>query len=336
MIKTYINKFIENLPDEIKDYAKNKTPMKIDLVLDGGTFNGSYLVGALYFIKEMEARNYIKVERISGCSIGSIVGLLYLIDALDEFASLYESLLLHFKREQNFNFIKSLKTKLLHYIPNNICEKVFKKFYVTFHNIKTGKKIVKNVYKNIDEIFDSVKKSCYVPFLIDGNLLYQNKYIDGLNPFFFKYKKNRRILFMDLWGLDKIGCILNVKNEKTNFHRVLSGMLDIHNFFIKGSQTQMCSYVDNWGLYNYVFINIRYLIEKIIVYQVYFLDIINKNLSKNFKQGMMCRLMAKIGSEILVMLIHDDMYYTPLKNSTKLHRPNRDYYWVQHPLFPLF
>ena len=64
MIKTYINKLIENLPDEIKENARNKTPIKIDLILDGGIFNGSYLVGALYFIKEMESRKYIKVERI--------------------------------------------------------------------------------------------------------------------------------------------------------------------------------------------------------------------------------------------------------------------------------
>jgi hypothetical protein len=76
MINEYVIKLIENLPDDIKNV---KEPIKIDLVLDGGLFNGSYQVGALYFLKEMENRKYIKIERISGCSVGSIVGL-YVIE----------------------------------------------------------------------------------------------------------------------------------------------------------------------------------------------------------------------------------------------------------------
>ena len=77
MISEYVNKLIENLPNEMKT---NKLPLKLDIVLDGGVFNGSYLIGALYFLKEMEKRNYIYIERVSSCSIGSIVGLLYFID----------------------------------------------------------------------------------------------------------------------------------------------------------------------------------------------------------------------------------------------------------------
>jgi hypothetical protein len=304
MIKTYINKLIENLPDEIKENARNKTPIKIDLILDGGIFNGSYLVGALYFIKEMESRKYIKVERISGCSIGSLIGFLYIIDALDKFPTLYEELLFYFKREQNLNFIKTLKQKLIHHIPNNICERVFKRLYITFNNVKSGKKPVKKTYKNVDEIFESINKSCYVPFIIDGNMVYQNKYMDGMNPYIFKLKPNRKILFMNLLTFDKIGDTVNIKNEKTNFHRILSGMLDIHNFFIKGSQTQMCSYVENWSLYNYFLMNIRYLIEKIIIYKVFFFTMINANLSNKFKNGLFCKLITKMAREIMAMIIN--------------------------------
>jgi hypothetical protein len=307
MINSYINKLIENLPIEIKKNKENKTPMKVDLILDGGLFNGSYLVGALYFIKEMEARRYIKVERISGCSIGSIVGLLYFIDALDELPSLYESLLVDFKIQNNFRLIKNLKQKLVHRIPSNICGKVFKRLYISFNNVKNGKKIVKKTYRDLDEIFDSIIKSCYIPFVIDGNLVYQNKYMDGLNPYIFNCKKTstRKIIFMDLLGFDKIGYVINVKNEKTNFHRILSGMLDIHNFFIKdGSQTQMCSYVNSWSLYNYFLMSIRYLIEKIIIYKVYFLNAINMNLSKEFKQNLLCKFAGKMCKEIVSLIIH--------------------------------
>jgi hypothetical protein len=311
MINTYIHKLIENLPDEIKKNQTNNTPIKVDLILDGGLFNGSYLVGALYFIKEMETRNYIKIERISGCSIGSIVGFLYFIDALDELSGLYESFLNDFKKDYNLNFIKILKQKLIHRIPNNICKKIFKKMYISFNNVNNGKKIIKKTYKNIDEIFDSIIKSCYIPFIIDGNLIYKNKYIDGLNPYIFNLKNNRRkkrkIIFMDLLGFDKIGYILNVKNEKTNFHRVLSGMLDIHNFFIKGSQTQMCSYVNNWSLYNYFLMSIRYLMEKIIIYKIYFLNMINKNISKEFRQNILYKFTTKICKDLFVVFIQSNI-----------------------------
>jgi len=94
MINDYIIKLIENLPDDLKN---SKTPLRLDLVLDGGVFNGSYLVGALYFLKEMEKRNYIKIERISGCSIGSVVAFLYYIDSLDSMTELYQKATNDFK-----------------------------------------------------------------------------------------------------------------------------------------------------------------------------------------------------------------------------------------------
>ena len=84
MIHQFMERLIENVPIE-----QNKIPIRIDLILEGGAFNGSYLIGALYFLKEMEKRNMIKIERISGASIGSILGFLYFIDALDLSYSLY-------------------------------------------------------------------------------------------------------------------------------------------------------------------------------------------------------------------------------------------------------
>ena len=90
MINEYVNKLIENLPENIKNRVE---PEEIDLLLDGGVFNGSYHVGALYFLKEMEKRKYIKINRISGCSAGSIVAFLYFIDGLDLMPKLYDIIL---------------------------------------------------------------------------------------------------------------------------------------------------------------------------------------------------------------------------------------------------
>ena len=259
MINEYVIKLIENLPDDIKNVNE---PIKMDIVLDGGLFNGSYHVGALYFLKEMENRKYIKIERISGCSIGSVVGFLYFIDSLDLMPKLYDLINKEFRQTYNLNFIKELKNHLSERIPSDICEKVNGRFYITYNNIKKGTKHVKSIYKNVDDIINTIIKSSYIPYLIDGNILYENKYIDGMNPYVFT-EREKKILYIDLFGTDKLGNLLNVKNEKTNYHRVLSGLLDIHSFFIKQSNTHMCSYVNDWSYSNICFNYIKTLIERI-------------------------------------------------------------------------
>ncbi len=58
-IKNSIYKLIENLID----FPSNHT---LDIVFEGGLFNGSYLIGALYYLKQLEEKKYIKINRISG------------------------------------------------------------------------------------------------------------------------------------------------------------------------------------------------------------------------------------------------------------------------------
>jgi len=70
IVKSYVKNLINNLPPV-------KKTEDVNLVLDGGIFNGSYLIGALHFLKEMELKKYIKIHKISCCSISSVCALLY-------------------------------------------------------------------------------------------------------------------------------------------------------------------------------------------------------------------------------------------------------------------
>ena len=301
MINEYVIKLIENLPDEIKNVKK---PMVIDLVLDGGVFNGSYHVGALYFLKEMENRKYIKINRISGCSVGSIVGFLYFIDSLDLMSKFYEVINTEFRQTYSLGFIKNMKKYLGDRVPDDICEKVNGRLYITYNNIKKGTKPVKSVYKNIDDIINTIIKSSYIPYLIDGNVLYENKCIDGITPFIFK-ERERKILYLDLFGSDKVGNLLNVKNEKTNYHRILSGLLDIHSFFIKQSNTPMCSYVNNWTYSNICFNYIKTIIEKICIYLIHVLIYLKKHISDEFKETVIYKILSKISYDIFIIILEN-------------------------------
>ena len=300
MISEYVNKLIENLPNEMKTSV---IPLKLDIVLDGGLFNGSYLMGALSFLKEMEKRNYICVERISGCSIGSIAGLLYFIDDLDSMTELYNLVYTEFKKTHTLKVIKEIKSIFIDKIPLDICAKVKNRFYITYYNINKNTKFVKYKYKNIDDLTNTIIKSCFVPYLIDGNALHKNKYLDGLSPYIFKTERNKKILYLDLYGFDKIGNLLNVKNEKTNFHRVLAGLLDIHSFYIKQSSTYMCSYVNDWSYTNHVGSYIKIICEKIFVYFAYIFIYIKKNIPCEITNSILCKLATKILQEVIVVIL---------------------------------
>jgi hypothetical protein len=300
MIDEYIKKLISNLPDNITNVTE---PKNIDLVLDGGIFNGSYLVGALYFLKEMEKQKYIKIDKISGCSVGSIVGFLYYIDGLDLMAKLYEIVNKDFRKSYKLNLVKELKKHLKDHIPDDICERINNKFFISYNNIKNGTKVIKSSYTDVDDIINTIIKSCYIPYLIDGNILHENKYIDGINPFIFNKEPNKKILYLDLFGYDKIGNLLNVKNEKSNFHRILSGLLDVHCFFIKESNTQMCSYVNDWNFSNKGFNYLKQAIERIMIYFTYILIFINNNISDEFKETIIAKIIKKIAYDVFIILL---------------------------------
>lgn len=297
MIDDYVNKLIENLPDD------SKSLQKLDLILDGGLFNGSYLVGALYFIREMEKRNYVKIERISGCSIGSIVGFLYIIDSLDLMPKLYDIVKDEFKNNLTLNIIKTLKFHLQDRIPNDICSKVNGRLFICFNNVKNNKKIVKSQYKNVNEIFDTIIKSCYVPFLIDNNVTYKNKYVDGINAHIFKIEPNKKILHLELLNYDKFIYALNIKNEKSNFHRILSGLLDIHSFYIKKSNTSMCSFVNDWNIINKSYYNLRLLLERIFINIIILINFMKKYLPHDIKDNILFKIISKITFDVFSIIL---------------------------------
>ena len=182
MIDKYIKTLIKNLPDN--SCRKKGDSDVIDLILDGGIFNGSYLIGALLFLKEMENQHFIRVDKISGCSIGSIAAILYHLNALHLASEIYDILLDHFKTHFTLNVFDVIFAKLEPIMPDDICNTMTNRVYITYYNVEKCKKIVKSKYKSRADIFNSIRKSCFFPFIIDGSVAYKNKYCDGR----YKYK----------------------------------------------------------------------------------------------------------------------------------------------------
>jgi len=312
MIKAYVNKLIDELPEHIIENLKKQK--KINLVLDGGFFNGSYLIGALYFLKELEKRKYIKINKLSGCSIGSLSALLYLIDELDMSSEIYNITIKSFKETQKLDIINRVLERIIKKQPNDFCKRVSGKLFISYYNIHTKEKIVKSDFHNNNQLIEYIKRSCFVPFMINGNLTRKNKYIDGIFPYDFSLdksnecmKENIKTLYLELLGSDKLHYLLSVKNEKSNYHRILSGILDIHLFFIKESKTQMCSYLEDLGFIDIIKHRImKIIIESIILWVVYVIYLMKKFVNPNlYKNNILFKILNKIIQDIYAIVIED-------------------------------
>lgn len=295
--KKLIHKLLSNLPLK---YIINENK-NIDIVLEGGLFNGSYLVGVLMFIKEMEKKKYIHVNRISGCSVGSAIGFLYFIDKLEYSERMHDLFAEYFKMYNHLHILTSIKSIFLQIEPQlksiNVKNILDDKLFISYHkfdkNLHSCNKIIRSKYENIDDLFECIIRSSFVPILINKRLLYKRKYLDGITPYIFddnhsvssrdinSTNPTNKILYLNLSNIDKIEYMINIKNEKTPHHRILTGILDIHLCFIKNKTNSISSFVHNWSFLDKIYIYCRNnIFEKCVIRFVLFVLLVQRLFTK--------------------------------------------------------
>ena len=281
-MKEYINNLIDNFKST--DYNNNKK-INIDLILDGGAFSGSYLIGSLLYLKEMEKRNYIEVKRISGCSIGSLLSLVYKLDILDAHEKVYKLVKKGLKNKNMKSYYKVLDI-FEKYMPDDFYKTCNKKIYITYYDIFESKQIVKCKYKSNYDLIETIKKSSHIPYAISGKYLYNNRYLDGLHPYMFNYKQNVRTIFLDLFSCEYLVKMLYIKNETNNTERIMEGILKCHSYFFKNVGNNYIYEVYNFSFNTLIqrfFIFLRVNIVKIIVYLINLVRTIkNKKIKKSY------------------------------------------------------
>ena len=107
----------------------------IDLILSGGAFNVSYLIGCLYFIREMCERWLIIVNKVSTCSASSMIGLLFIVDKFDIFIEkMYELLVGSFKKNRNVIFdeesLSSIVKIIEDVLPDDVISRINGRLYI--------------------------------------------------------------------------------------------------------------------------------------------------------------------------------------------------------------
>ncbi|HZV68099.1 MAG TPA: patatin-like phospholipase family protein [Saprospiraceae bacterium] len=150
---------------------------KIGIALSGGGTRGVVHIGVLKALEE----NGIFPTIISGCSAGSIVGVMYAqgyspseIYAIASERSLLWmfSLRLPTKGFVTHAFLRKMLKK---YIPGNNFEDLKKPLYIAISNLNSGKAEIKNT----GPIHDVVIASCSIPVLFEPIHMNENWYVDG-------------------------------------------------------------------------------------------------------------------------------------------------------------
>lgn len=295
LYETYINKLIENLNEnEFKGH-------EIDIVLDSGGFKGAYLYGALLYLKQLEKKKKIKINRISGSSIGAVLGTLYILDKLDLYEDLYDKVAEDFKKNMNFNKFNELLESIGKSLDKSCYKKLNNKLFVNFFDVTEKKELVVSEYKNNNHVIECMKYTSYIPIITDGNLHYNNK-VDGARPFIFnsrsKYENN--ILYIDLNFMGKLNYYLNNTHDKNGASCILKGIMEIHDFFLLKTNTTMCSYVNNWKLYDYGFHRLKELLWIVFIYLMMFSSFIYKKLNPCLSSSSAFNLIRNIFKKFVI------------------------------------
>lgn len=291
VLSPYISQLMENMPSEFI----NQKCQQLDLIVEGGAFNGAYLIGAYYFLKELEYRKHVKVHRISCCSVSSLCSMAYILDKLELYNEVYKLCSESFRETGSLNIYEKVFDIFRKNIDTDAYKQLNGRLYITYNNIQTYKQVTRSKFKSNDDVFETIHRSGFIPYMIDKTIAKNNKYIDGFSPYFFKSQlSDTRTIYMCLvnWGkIENLASTISVKNEVNSIRRVIAGTLDAHNFFMTSIPTQMCCYVDSMPLSMMIQIELKriftYILMIILSFVVGVINHTNKNTRKMlvFKLG---------------------------------------------------
>lgn len=242
---------------------KNKKCINLDLIISGGGFNGAYGYGCLLFLKEIQNQNRIRINRISGASIGAILGLIFFTDPDINFIKEYIKIQNNWRKKGNLNNVKSFISRFIFtYFKSDDKVKILdNKLYINRINIENGKEEVICKFKSRDQLVDCILCSSFIPYITNGQKRYKKKYIDGIYPYLFKDKKNKS-LFIN--NYNKLHKMLTTKNENNPTLRIIEGALDISLFF-KFNKSNMCSWLHEWNILDFIMYRIIHFLLKIFL-----------------------------------------------------------------------
>ena len=274
-----VNNLLENLD-------KSHT-ITIDLVLDSGGFKGIYLYGALIYLKQLEKNGCVKIDKISGSSIGAILGAFYILDKLDSFYDYYISIREHFRNDMNLSYIPILLTTIIKTCNKDDYKLLNNKLFINYYNITSKEEHIISTYNSNEEIIEYLKCTSYLPIITDGNLCY-NSMVDGNKPYLFNngHSNENSILYISLNSIGKITDYFNIIRDKNPSKRIIKGILDIHDFFLFKTPTKMCSFINKRSYRDFTIYRVKEFIWIYLLYSITIIDFLYKQMPISIKNSL--------------------------------------------------
>jgi hypothetical protein len=203
-------------------------------------------IGAALYIHHLEKVNYIKINKIAGCSIGSLIAVWYICDCPDNLYPSIDTLFADYKKNKNFFVYEQVvRHSVSQLFPEDAdIGRLNGILYINYYDTKKCKQRVISKFKHREHLITCILRSSHVPFLTSASHKYQGRYVDGISPHIFnegKHKQSKN-LFIQLINFTDITKTLNIKREKNIYSRLIRGVVDTNEFFINDS-SPMCSYV---------------------------------------------------------------------------------------------
>ncbi len=193
----------------------------VSLVLGSGGARGLAHIG---IIKYLEDNNY-KIESISGCSIGALIGGFYAAGRLDTYVEWLETIdtfdmlkLLDFKGSGGLvsgdKLMKSLQELIGDYDIENLP--------IKFTAVATDIKNEKEIWINRGSLLSAIRASISLPLFFTPHLHNGRTLVDGgvLNPVPIAptfHDETDLTIAVNLGGDESSECLLEVKDKKNNF-----------------------------------------------------------------------------------------------------------------------
>jgi hypothetical protein len=291
LMQEYIKALILNV-----DHSKLKK--EINLIFDGGAFNGGFAAGVAMYIKCMEQHGLVKINKLSGCSIGSVIALWYACGCNASVVNLFEETTTSFQDTMDLRELqKNIKAFVHSLFPSGDVSTLKDKLYINFYDTHKHKQKVVSTFKNVEHLIDCILQSCHIPYIIDGNARYNERYIDGILPYIFTGTAGAGTgtgtgtgtsdsLFIKLITLHKCTRAMVVKCETNIHYRLLSGVADANEFFTTGS-SDMCSYVSQWSYFNILQIRSREMIVIFIISLIEWLVVLKTYIPSTIKKSLL-------------------------------------------------
>tara|TARA_B100001057_G_scaffold500963_1_gene619274 strand:+ start:1225 stop:2157 length:933 start_codon:yes stop_codon:yes gene_type:complete len=260
---TYFNSYIYALTQNLN---QKLIPENINVIVDGGAFNGAYAIGTLLYLKQLEKQKLTTINKVSGTSIGAILSFLFITDSLFENINWFETILNDFRSTSN---LKKTHEIIKNLVNENIDDvKVLNdKLFITYYDTNQMQQIVTNKYNSKEELIDILTRSSFIPYLIDGNPFYKDIYSDGITPHIFNQDNTNTSIFINLMSFKIIKDSMCTKNEKNIWSRLMIGVVDANNFFTN-KKSDLISSINEWKSYDFLFLRGREILYVLFLFTI--------------------------------------------------------------------